>query len=101
MSMSIRNYWKLSYETKDYSEPEYEQYLLHFLDKSIHEQLISDVPVGLLLSGGIDSSAIASFAAKYQPNVSFSIGFNDSKRDKRLMHLYLLISYRYPILSAT
>lgn len=35
------------------------------LEKAVHRQLVSDVPVGVLLSGGIDSSSIVAFASKH------------------------------------
>lgn len=48
------------------------------LESSVKKRLVSDVPLGSFLSGGVDSSIIASIAAKYHPNINtFSIGFND------------------------
>lgn len=49
------------------------------LKESVELQLISDVPLGVFLSGGVDSSAIASYAAKINPNIpleTYTIDFN-------------------------
>jgi len=48
------------------------------LDAAVHRHLISDVPVGIFLSGGIDSSAITAFASKYYGNKlqTYSVAFD-------------------------
>ncbi|MDD3741014.1 MAG: asparagine synthase (glutamine-hydrolyzing) [Bacteroidales bacterium] len=48
------------------------------LDCSVKRRLISDVPLGCFLSGGIDSTIITALASKYTKNLNtFSIGFKD------------------------
>lgn len=58
------------------------------LEAAVKRQLMSDVPYGVLISGGLDSSLIAAIASKYAPGLhSFSVGLEgspDAKYAKRV-----------------
>jgi asparagine synthase (glutamine-hydrolysing) len=53
------------------------------LKQVVGEHLIADVPVGLLLSGGLDSSLVAALAAQRGPLTTICMGFGDSDVDER------------------
>ena len=83
--VSVTEYWDLDYPMEgeiSYDKPEryYVDRLQELLFQSVRYRLQADVPVGFYLSGGLDSSLIASLIRKVSPNTSrqsFSIGFND------------------------
>jgi asparagine synthase (glutamine-hydrolysing) len=54
------------------------------LGRAVRGQSVADVPVGMFLSGGIDSSTVAALYQRYstQPVRTFSIGFEDSRYDE-------------------
>jgi asparagine synthase (glutamine-hydrolysing) len=52
------------------------------VQRAVRRQLVSDVPLGVFLSGGIDSSIIAVCAREAGPVHSFSIGFHDARYDE-------------------
>ena len=72
-------------EEKKYWSPEpNEQSLKYVFNDAVDKRMLSDVPVGVFLSGGIDSSIVASVASKQrtQPIDTFSIGFDDKQYDE-------------------
>lgn len=80
-------YWSFEIEPDPTPAPEAElaAAVRAALDRATKVRLMSDVPLGVFLSGGIDSSAIATFAARHVPPGqlnTFSIGFNDPSFDE-------------------
>jgi asparagine synthase (glutamine-hydrolysing) len=59
------------------------QELSGVMDSVVKEHLIADVPLGLLLSGGLDSSVVAALAARQAPLLTISMGFDGSTVDER------------------
>jgi asparagine synthase (glutamine-hydrolysing) len=76
----IKQYWELNFSPVKRSLREAETELLALLDESVRLHMISDVPVGFLLSGGVDSTAMLSFAVGKtdHPISSYTLGFSDS-----------------------
>jgi asparagine synthase (glutamine-hydrolysing) len=59
------------------------QELLKLLDGAVARRLVADVPVGVFLSGGVDSTIIAALSARHkQPLDTFSIGFQEASFDE-------------------
>jgi asparagine synthase (glutamine-hydrolysing) len=74
-------YWKLPpVSPKKISIEEAENQTDSLLRKAVQSHLIADVPVGLFLSGGLDSSTLLSYAAENtaQPLQTFSVGFGEN-----------------------
>ncbi len=79
-------YWDLRFEPKfDLSQDECEERIRELLKKAVARRLMSEVPLGVFLSGGLDSSTVVAMMAELMPpkNIkSFSIAFDDPSFDE-------------------
>ncbi len=80
-----RRYWELPVNQAAYitDSQEAESHIASILDQVVERQLLSDVPVGAFLSGGVDSSLIGSAIKKYHKNAQlFTIGSDSKTHDE-------------------
>jgi asparagine synthase (glutamine-hydrolysing) len=76
----IKQYWDLHFSSSSVTLKDAEGQLLEILEESVRLHMISDVPVGFLLSGGVDSTAMLSLASRMtdRPISSYTVGFANS-----------------------
>ena len=79
-TINIVKYWSLPESEILIDESEAKEKLDSLLTESVQMRMISDVPIGVLLSGGVDSSLVASIMASLsvKPIKTFSIGFKEA-----------------------
>jgi asparagine synthase (glutamine-hydrolysing) len=77
-----RRYWDLPLEVRD--EPVRSAEVLEWLDRCVADHLMSDVPLGAFLSGGIDSNAVVTSMARAlgAPPIVCSVGFRERSHDE-------------------
>ncbi len=83
--LEIRTYWEIDYRRKErFDEEEALDAVEQELSEAVRLRLISDVPLGALLSGGIDSSLVVALMARHssRPVEAFSVGFEESRYDE-------------------
>jgi asparagine synthase (glutamine-hydrolysing) len=84
--VKTRRYWDISFQKLDRKGglDEAAKNLQELLSDAVRMRLVSDVPLGILLSGGIDSSTVAAFATQHANETvkTFSIGFEEDSFDE-------------------
>ena len=84
--IDIREFWDLSFEPKHEprSDAEYIEEWRDLFRQSVELRLMADVPLGMFLSGGIDSSAIAAMMSTMtrEPIKTFSVGFREREANE-------------------
>lgn len=84
--LEVSNYWQVDYDHKtQQSEAEVLEQLDQLVRQAVRKRLISDVPLGAFLSGGVDSSLVVAMMAqeKSEPIDAIVIGFEDLAFDER------------------
>ena len=83
--IKTRRYWNLTWEKKETKSLEKAaEELRELLADAVRMRLVADVPLGILLSGGVDSSTVAAFATQFSSEKvkTFSIGFEEDSFDE-------------------
>ena len=93
----VWKYWQLPEFNEiegDINEASLVNELDSLLENAVGKQLLADVPVGILLSGGLDSSLITAMASRNSNNVkTFSIGFPGQGKIDETQHARLIASH--------
>jgi len=91
----LSQYWDIDLKRPDLPREEIPAQLRRRLSESVKSMLVSDVPLGAFLSGGVDSSSIVALMTEHfdRPIPTFSIGFTDKSYDespyaRKLANLY-------------
>lgn len=95
-SVKLEEYWDALPAPDDtLDEIDCARSLAELLEESVKMRMISDVPLGALLSGGVDSSSIVAFMARHsdRPVKTFSIGFEDQSYNE--LEYARLVSQRF------
>ncbi|MBC2777919.1 XrtA/PEP-CTERM system amidotransferase [Parasphingopyxis marina] len=79
-----RPYWDVAFEPKRRSAEAAEEELVAHMGEAVRSRLVSDVPLGAFLSGGVDSSAVVAMMAEASKSAveTCSIGFDEADHDE-------------------
>jgi asparagine synthase (glutamine-hydrolysing) len=83
--LRVQRYWELPAQPDAAGdEAMWRREIVRRLDDAVALRLVSDVPLGCFLSGGIDSTAVAASAARLKPGLrTFSVGYAERAHDER------------------
>lgn len=80
-----KRYWKIKFDENENCDEEFvKEKILSLLEDSTRLRMISDVPFGAYLSGGVDSSSIVALMTRFsdKPIKTFSLGYEDELKNK-------------------
>ena len=79
--LEIQRYWMVPRKVHSQSYNETVKHVRQLVNKSIHQQLLSDVPISCMLSGGLDSSIITAVSSQYVRNLAtYSVDYQDQEK---------------------
>lgn len=83
--LRTRQYWRLTMDEHPYTQEQAQELFAEKFSAAVRRQLVSDVPIGGFLSGGIDSAAVVAEMARACPQQvkTFSAGFEEASFDER------------------
>ena len=83
-SVRVERYWSLTPRDETLGETEWLERVREAVGEAVRRRLVADVPLGALLSGGIDSSIVVAEMARAGGRVrTFTVGFGDERYDER------------------
>ncbi len=94
----VERYWDVPYRaTPDHDDAGYDTEFAELFQDAVRLRMIADVPVGIMLSGGLDSSAVASVAVKLAGPThrlnTFSVGFADAPEANELAYARMVADH--------
>jgi asparagine synthase (glutamine-hydrolysing) len=98
--LSINQYWDLQFREDSktvQAEEEYREQLEILLKEAVRIRLMSDVPFGAFLSGGVDSSTIVALMSHFldEPVKTFSVGYKDEGKELSELPYARLVAQKY------
>ena len=83
--VTTSQYWEIPYRPDArLDEAGWTAEIAGAVDEAVRSRLVSDVPLGCLLSGGIDSTAITATAVRFAPAIrTFAVGYAERRHDER------------------
>ena len=92
--LTIDKYWDVNYKSKlNIKSEEATDHINKLLGEIVNEQLVSDVPTGVFLSGGVDSGCISALASKIKPGIkAITMTVPQSKRRDESLNARRIVS---------